>query len=284
MSVGMRLASGFGAATLTAAVVSFLYQVWGAIPTPGQVGLLTAGPLVATGAMIVAGTLERTRYIAAVLAVVACGALVTQTVLLGEIFNLRSSPHPLLLWGVFAAAIGVPWRFVLPCALGVLSLVCYVAALTFWVSGFPWTMAIERPEPLMIAAAALMPVASRAPQELVPGVRAVLLILILGPVLVLSAFAQPSLLPWTSSTIRIAYQIVGALAALVVLVAGVRRSLDDVILIGGLFAGVFLLTRFVDWWWDWMPRYLFFLILAAVALAWIWGLRVLRRHVAARPA
>ncbi len=39
MSVGMRLASGFGAATLTAAVVSFLYQVWGAIPTTGQVVL-----------------------------------------------------------------------------------------------------------------------------------------------------------------------------------------------------------------------------------------------------
>src|SRR6188768_4378125 len=37
MSVGMRLASGFGAATLTAAVVSFVYQVWGSIPTPGQV-------------------------------------------------------------------------------------------------------------------------------------------------------------------------------------------------------------------------------------------------------
>jgi hypothetical protein len=284
MSVGMRLASGFGAATLTAAVVSFLYQVWGAIPTPGQVILLTAGPVTATIAMIMAGTIERTRYIAAVMAVVACGALVTQTVLLGEIFNLRSSPHPLLLWGAFAIAIAAPWRFVLPFALGVLSLVCYAAALTFWLSGFPWTMAIERPEPLMIVATALLPFASRVPQELAPGVRSVLLILTLAPVLVMSGFGQPSLLPWTWPTIRVAYQVVGALAALAVLAAGVRRSQDDVVLIGGLFAGVFLITRFVDWWWDWMPRYLFFLILAAVALAGIWGLRVLRRGVAARPA
>src|SRR4051812_30843355 len=55
MSLGMRIASGFGAATLTAAVVSFAYQVWGAIPTAGQVVLLTAGPLAAIAAMIVAG-------------------------------------------------------------------------------------------------------------------------------------------------------------------------------------------------------------------------------------
>src|SRR3954470_16203859 len=54
MSVGMRIASGFGAVTLTAAVVSFVYQIWGAIPTPGQVVLLTAGPLVSVGATIVA--------------------------------------------------------------------------------------------------------------------------------------------------------------------------------------------------------------------------------------
>jgi hypothetical protein len=29
-----------------------------------------------------------------------------------------------------------------------------------------------------------------------------------------------------------------------------------------------------------MPKYLFFLILAAVALAWLWGLRAVRRRLA----
>src|SRR3954463_9314238 len=91
MSLGMRIASGFGAVTLTAAVVSFVYQVWGVVPTGGQVVLLTAGPMVAVTAMVVAGQLERTRYIAAVMALVACGAFVMQTVLMGEIFNLRNS-------------------------------------------------------------------------------------------------------------------------------------------------------------------------------------------------
>ena len=283
MSLGMRIASGFGAVTLTAAVVSFVYQVWGSIPTAGQVVLLTAGPLVSIAAMIVVGTVERTRYVSAVMAVVACGAFVLQTMLLGQIFNLHGSPHPLLLWGLFAVAVAWPWRFVLPFGLGVLSLTFYFAALAFWWSGVSWASVIERPEPLMLTAAVLLPLTSRAPRELVTGARTVLLILMLGPLLLLSGIAELSLLAWSASTIRVVYQVAAAVAAVAVIADGVRRSRDDVILIGGLFAGVFLLTRFVDWWWDWMPRYLFFLILAAVALAWIWGLRVLRRQVAARP-
>lgn len=281
MSLGMRIASGFGAATLTAAVVSFVYQVWGSIPTAGQVVLLTAGPLVGIVAMIVAGTVERTRYVAAVMAVVACGAFVLQTVLLGQIFNLHSSPHSLFLWGIFALAVAYPWRFVLPFALGVVSLVSYAAALMLWLNGVTWTSAFERPEPLMVVAAVALPLASRVPRALVSGSRVVLLILLLGPLLLLSAIADLSLLDWGAPTIRLVYQLLATLAAVAVIGMGVRRSEDDMIVIGGLFAGAFLLTRFVDWWWDWMPRYLFFLILAAVALGWIWALRVLRRHAAA---
>lgn len=282
MSLGMRIASGFGAVTLTAAVISFVYQVWGSIPTAGQVVLLTAGPLASIAAMVVAGTVERTRYVAAVMAVVACGAFVLQTVLIGQIFNLHGSPHPLLLWALFAIAVAWPWRFVLPFGLGVLSLACYLAALAFWWSGVSWASMIERPEPLMLTAAVLLPLTSRAPRELVTAARTVLLILVLGPLLLLSGIAELSLLGWSASTIRIVYQLVATLAAIVVITHGVRNSRDDVIVIGGLFAGAFLLTRFVDWWWDWMPRYVFFLILAVVALAWIWGLRVLRRHAAVR--
>lgn len=280
MSIGMRLASGFGAATLTAAVVSFVYQVWGLIPTAGQVLLLTAGPLAAIVAMVVAGRLERTRYIAAVMAVVACGAFVLQTVLIGQIFNLRSSPHAILLWGLFALAVSVPWRFVLPFSLGVLAISCYLGALGLWLYGSPWASFVERPEPLMLAGAVLLPLATRIPPELATAGRAVLLVQLLGPLLLLSAISGVSLLPWNPEAVRVFYQILAGMTAVGVIVLGVRRSLDEVILVGALFAGVFLLTRFADWWWDWMPRYLFFLILAAVALAWIWALRILRRHAA----
>jgi hypothetical protein len=282
MSVGMRVASAFGAATLTAAVVSFVYQFWGNLSTTAQVVLLTAGPIVGVMAAIVAGRIERTRYVAAVMAVVACGAFVVQTVLLGQIFNLRSSPHPLLLWGIFAMAVAVPWRFTLPFGLGVMAVDCYAAAIMFWLAGVDWSEFTRRPEPLMLSSLVLLPLTARVPRELlVPG-RAVLLVLTLGPLLLLSESAGFSLLALNPSTAKVLYEAITTLAVIGVVAVGVQRSQDEVILIGALFGGLFLLTRFVDWWWDWMPRYLFFLVLAGVAFAWIWVLRVLRRHAAAR--
>jgi hypothetical protein len=40
-----------------------------------------------------------------------------------------------------------------------------------------------------------------------------------------------------------------------------------VFLLGTLGLLLFLLTKLVDWWWDWMPRYLFFLVVGTLAVA-----------------
>ncbi len=280
MSIGMRLASFFGAATLTAAVVSFVYRVWGGIPTVGQVTLLTAAPLVAVIAAMIAGRVEKTRYVAALFAVVACGAFVAQTLLLRQIFNLRDSPHVLGFWAAFAIGIALPWRFTLPFALGVAAVACYGAALLFWAVDVPWTEFLERPEPIMIVAALLLPLASRLPREVISASRAVLTALLLFPLLVLSSTGSVSLLPLSAGAAKIVYELAAAVVAGATIVVGLRKAEDELVLVGSLFAAVFLVIRFVDWWWDWMPKYLFFLILAAVAIGWLWALRIARRHVA----
>jgi hypothetical protein len=295
MSIGMRLASLFGAATLTAAVVSFVYRIWGSLSSPAQVALLTAAPLLAVAVMIVAGRLERTRYVASLFAIVACAAVVLQTVMLATLFNLRSSPHALAAWAALALAVSVPWRFGLPFAFGIVALVVYIPAVAVWLAGFHWRAAIEWPE-LMAATAAvglfaiarLSPRSSSlkisgvritVPPELVPWARAVLLLLVLGPILVLSATGGLTVLPFNETVTKVAYQLIAVGAGIVTIGAGLRHGRAEVVFIGSLFAGAFLLVRFVDWWWDWMPKYLFFLILASVALAWLWGLRLARRRL-----
>ena len=125
MSIGMRLASLLGAAALTAAVVSFVYRVWGSLSSPAQVVLLTAAPIAATAVMIAAGRLERTRYVASLFAIVACAAVVLQTMMLGTLFNVQSSPHALVVWAAFALAVSMPWRFGVPFAFGVATLMVY---------------------------------------------------------------------------------------------------------------------------------------------------------------
>jgi hypothetical protein len=284
MSVGMRLASFFGAATLTAAVVSFVYRVWGGIPTLGQVALLTAAPLIALAAMIVAGRVERTRYVAALLSIVACAAFVVQTLLIRQIFNVRDTPHVLGVWAAFALAVALPWRFALPFALGVAAVASYAAALLFWIAGVPWTEFMERPEAIMIVAAALIPLAARLPAELTSAGRAVLLALSLFALLVLSSTGRVSLMPFDDGIVKVGYELAAAVVACGVIGIGLRKAEDEIVVIGSVFGAVFLIIRFIDWWWDWMPKYLFFLILASVALAWLWALRVARRHLAAQPS
>jgi hypothetical protein len=259
--------------------VSFVDRVWGALPTAGQVTLLTAAPLAATGAMLIAGRLEKTRYVASLCAIVACAALVMQTVLLGQMFNLRDSPHALAVWAAFALAVGVPWRFALPFAFGLGTLAVYGAAVVFWSAGFHWTSVFERPETLILPAVALLAIIHRVPAELrMPG-RSALLLLALVPLLALSSFGQASLLPVGEPIARVFYQFAAVAAALAVIGAGLRSGQRETVLIGSMFAAIFVLARFVDWWWDWMPKYLFFLILTAIAIAWLWALRVVRRRL-----
>jgi hypothetical protein len=279
MSLGMRLASAFGAAALTAAIVSFFYRIWGDLATPAQVTFLTAAPIAALAAMVLAARRERTLYVASLCAIVACGAFVLQTVMLGTIFNLPGSAHVLGAWAAFAIAVAWPFRFVLPFAAGVGAAICYVAALGISLQGAPWHEFGARPEMLMIAGALAYSLWRAVPRELQPWLRGAALTCALGSLLVLSTFEGSSLLPWSRSMIEASYQIASVIVATAVVALGVRTGRDETLVSGALFTACFLIGRFVDWWWDWMPKYLFFLALAALAIAWLMLLGRLRRRI-----
>jgi Predicted membrane protein (DUF2157) len=280
MSLGMRIASAFGAAALTAAIVSFFYRTWPGLPTAAQVTALTIAPIAALLAMYFAARRERTLYVSSLCAIVACGAFVLQTLMLGDMFNLRGSPHVLAFWAAFALATAIPGRFVLPFAAGVAASICYIAALLMVARGAPWSQFGERMETVLLPAVAVLSFQRIAPRELQSWMRGTALVMMLAAILALSTFEAWSLLPWSTRAVSIFYQIVAAALATLVIAAGVKRGHVDTVTIGAIFAAFFLLGRFVDWWWDWMPKYLFFLILACVAVGWLWLLRVLRVRTA----
>jgi hypothetical protein len=281
MSLGMRLASAFGAAALTAAVVSFFYRIWGDLGTAAQVAFLTAAPIAALAAMIAAARRERTLYVASLCAIVASGAFVLQTVMLGTIFNLPGNPHALGAWAGFALAVSVPFRFALPCLAGVGSAICYTAALIMSAQGAPWYEFVLRPETIIVPAALVYAAWRVMPVELQAWTRGAALTLGLGALLALSTFEASSLLPWSQPVIEATYQILAVIVAMGVVAAGVRTGREETLVVGAVFTALFLIGRFVDWWWDWMPKYLFFLALAALAIAWLMLLGRLRRRMAA---
>jgi uncharacterized membrane protein len=75
------------------------------------------------------------------------------------------------------------------------------------------------------------------------------------------------------------YQLLGAVVLSALIVWGIRRDQRLVMQIGSAGALLFLFMRLVDWFWDLMPKWLFFLLVGAVALT---ALLVLRRFRRAR--
>ena len=72
------------------------------------------------------------------------------------------------------------------------------------------------------------------------------------------------------------YQVAGFVAAALVIWLGARRNWADVSNTGITFFVIFLYTKFFDWWWEAMPKYLFFLVLGLSALLILLVLRRLR--------
>ena len=59
----------------------------------------------------------------------------------------------------------------------------------------------------------------------------------------------------------------------------IRRQWPELVTIGGLFLVLFLCLKLFDWCWNWLPRYVFFLLVAGVAMGLLAVLQRLRRHV-----
>jgi hypothetical protein len=61
---------------------------------------------------------------------------------------------------------------------------------------------------------------------------------------------------------------------------GIRRNWTGMVNTGTAFFAVFLFFRLIDWWWDWMPKYIFFLLIGTVAIGLVAVFKRLRSRVA----
>jgi hypothetical protein len=174
-------------------------------------------------------------------------------------------------------AVAVSYGFRLVFALSLALLVVAVSSLFFAAGGVPWPTLFERLEPFAGTAFVLLMAASRL--GVLGGgfdvaARRTALVLLLGALLMLANLRGFSLLTVTPSAAQVFYQILFVPVALVLLWRSLRGG-DTVAvnLVATAFA-LFVCIRYLDWFWDWLPAWLFFLALAAIAFA---GIGVLRR-------
>jgi uncharacterized membrane protein len=75
-----------------------------------------------------------------------------------------------------------------------------------------------------------------------------------------------------------AYQVAGLLISVGVVYHGLRLGRSGLVNLGATAFIVFLFVRLHSWWWDWMPKYLFFLGISLVAI----GLLLIFRRIRLR--
>ena len=280
LSLGMRIASFLGALALAASVFFLFYQFWGWLSTPWQVAILLAAALASFGATFWIQGRDSTGYFTKLAAMVAFACFVLNIAMLGQIFNITPSDKALLPWAALAFLLAYSCDLRLLVAAGILCLVAFLSAKVGTWSGVYWIHFGERPEnfflPALVVFAIPQLIDHRRFSGFGPIYRVLALIAIFIPILILGNWGWTSYLPVEPRIIEGFYQTLGFVASAAVIAYGARRHWPEVANTGVTFFVIFLYTKFFDWWWKIMPKYLFFLIVGMTAVLLLIVFRRLR--------
>ena len=292
LSLGMRLASFVGAIALSAAIYFLFYRFWGGLSVEQQVAILVLAPLALVGVTHLLHKWESTGYFATLAGLAAFAAFVLDLSVLGVIFNLAPTPHAFLAWGLFGLALGWGYGLRLPHFAGLVALGLWITACPGWFRAEELPDVFGRGEALILVGALYLAVPTLARRLALPvtwvrwpvDLRVVGMIGLFLGLLILSVAGHQSWLPLDHDLIEGIYQFLGFVVAGGVIAWGVRDGLRDLANGGMIFLTILCLVKATDWWWDWLPHWLFFLVLAGFAIGVMVALKRVRRLMAARSA
>jgi uncharacterized membrane protein len=279
LTIGLRIVSFLGAAAISAAVFFFFCRFWGVLSASVQVGILVALPILCTFGIELAARKEKTLYFASLAGLVAFTAFVMNLSMLGQIFNITPTQNAFLVWAVFAFILAYTYGLRILLAAGILSLSGYLAATTGTWAGCYWLDFGERPENFIVAGIVLFAISfiPHRQQEGFPFYyRLFGLLQVLIAVLILADWGRLSYLALAPVTVEHAYQVAGFIISGLVVWLGIGRQWPAITNLGSTFFAIFLYTKLYDWWWRWMPKYIFFLDIGIVAILLLLALKRLR--------
>lgn len=280
LSLGMRIASLFGALALSASVFFLFYRYWGWYSTSVQVAILLIAPLLMLGSTAWIQSKDTSGYFAKLAAMVTFACFVLNITMLGQIFNITPSDKALLPWAALAFLLAYACELRLLQVAGILCLIAFVSARAGTWSGMYWLDFGERPENFFPAAALLFAFPQIIRHERFAGFPAIYrifgLLTLFLPMLVLANWGNISYSELDANLIEGFYQIAGFSVSAAAVWLGVRKYWPEVVNTGVTFFMIFLYTKFFDWWWETMPKYLFFLVLGLTAVLFLVVLRRLR--------
>ena len=270
LSLGMRIASFLGALALAASVFFLFYRFWGMFAETAQVTILAAAAL---GSFVVPfwiQTKDSSGYFTKLAALVAFACFVLDVTMLGQIFNITPSDLAFLPWAAVAFMLAYAFDLRLMLAAGIFCIVAFIAARTGTWGGMYWLDFGERPENFFLPAVILFFIPQLIRHDRFPGFAATYrvfgLLTLFIPILVLANWGDLSYMNVDRKVLQGSYQLAGFVGSGVAIWLGARRHWSEVVNTGVTLFVIFLYTKFFDWWWESMPKYLFFLVLGLTAV------------------
>jgi uncharacterized membrane protein len=285
LSLGMRVASFLGALALAASVFFLFYQFWGHFSELAQVAILLGAALGSLGLTVAIRARDASGYFAKLAAMVAFACFVLNLVMLGQIFNITPTDRALIPWAALAFLLAYACDLRLLLAAGICCVIAWVAARVGEWGGIYWLHAGERPENFFPVAVLLIAFPLLVDHRRMTGFASIYrvfgLLCLLLPMLVLGHWGWGSYLAdhegIATRSIEHGYEVAGFVCSALAIWAGARRGWPDTVNTGITFFVIFLYTKFFDWWWEALPKWLFFLVLALSAILILLVLKRLRR-------
>ena len=278
LSWGVKVAAFCAALALGMGVFLLLWRLWRHMDEAGQVMLPALAACLFTVGCGLFAAREKGGHFARLFGVLACVCFGLDVALLGSMFNMPASPGFYLLLGAFALALTLASgsRLLLGAGLGALAV--YVATFCLQLAGWWWGDFLDRPETFLPAAALLAALAwaLRRDSEHAGVVRVVALLAWFVPALVVSFAGVHSFLPWEEKTVEHCWQLVTGASAALLAALGVRRGWTETVYMSVFFGTLLLIIKFFEWWWDVLPKELFFLLVGLIAVLAVLVLRRLR--------
>jgi uncharacterized membrane protein len=161
-----------------------------------------------------------------------------------------------------------------------LCVIAFVAMRTGTWSGMYWLDFGERPENFFPAGILLLLAPALIPHDRFTGFAGIYrvfgLLTSILPILVLANWGRASYLPMSVSAVEHLYEVLGFVVSGAAVWWGVRREHPEVVKTGTTLFVIFLYTKFYDWWWEAVPKFVFFLLIALTAILFLVIMKRLR--------
>ncbi len=281
LSLGMRMASFLGALALAASLFFLFYQFWGRLGTTSQVVILSSASIISFLATVYTAGRDSSGYFTKLVGLLAFVCFVLNLSMFGQIFNITPTDNALLVWAALGLLLAYCYDVRLLLVAAILCIIAFVSARVGAWGGLYWIHFGERPENFFPVAILLFLIPQWIDHQRFSGFalayRVFGVVTLLLPMLVLSFWGYGSYLNFDPDMIEMGYQVAGFLASGFFIWYGIRKGLGDVVNSGVTFFAIFLYTKFFDWWWEVMPKFLFFMLLGLVAILCLLILKRLRK-------